>query len=79
MPVTLRSEGVCFVDAVKLAAAFHFRLEHAALFETVKFDADAVGIFFQLFRKTLEVPAQVLVDKEAQEQLQAGFGGNKWS
>ena len=53
------------VNAVKLATPFKSRAKHSSLFEAVKFYPYAVGVFFELLGESLEVPAQILIEKEA--------------
>ena len=53
------------VNAVKLATPFKGIIKHSSLFEAVKFYPYAVGVFFELLGESLEVPAQILIEKEA--------------
>ena len=54
------------IDAVEFASSLKFRVEQSGCFQSVEFYPYAVGVLIKLLGESLEVPAQILIEKEAQ-------------
>jgi hypothetical protein len=53
------------IDVVEFASSLKFRAEQSGCFQSVEFYPYAVGVFIELLGESLEVPAQILIEKEA--------------
>jgi hypothetical protein len=65
------------IGSKHFAVAFGMGYKQAGIFKTVKFEADRIGRFTELALQSAQMGSSIAVEKEFQQQLDAGFGSNE--